>query len=85
MNAVMTIVSRALLIAAACLAFVAPSTAADKVTFLTSWFAQAEPIHARVPDVVAGVGVGGRGLGGQDRCGRVRLRAGACGRDALQL
>jgi len=42
MNAVMTIVSRALLVTAACLAFVAPSTAADKVTFLTSWFAQAE-------------------------------------------
>ena len=42
MNAVMTIVSRALLATAACLGFVAPSTAADKVTFLTSWFAQAE-------------------------------------------
>ena len=42
MNAVMTIVSRALLVTAACLTFVAPSTAADKVTFLTSWFAQAE-------------------------------------------
>ena len=42
MNAIMTIVSRGLLVAAACLAFAAPSTAADKVTFLTSWFAQAE-------------------------------------------
>jgi NitT/TauT family transport system substrate-binding protein len=42
MNAIMTIVSRALLATAACLALVAPSAAADKVTFLTSWFAQAE-------------------------------------------
>ncbi|QOZ46289.1 ABC transporter substrate-binding protein [Bradyrhizobium sp. CCBAU 53340] len=42
MNAFMTIVSRALLVAAACAAFVTPSTAADKVTFLTNWFAQAE-------------------------------------------
>ncbi|GLR84599.1 ABC transporter substrate-binding protein [Bradyrhizobium iriomotense] len=42
MNAVMTIVSRALLVVATCLAFVGPSTAANKVTFLTSWFAQAE-------------------------------------------
>ena len=42
MNAIMTIVSRALLATAACLAFVVPSAAADKVTFLTSWFAQAE-------------------------------------------
>src|SRR5690348_2740021 len=42
MNAFMTIVSRALLVTAGCAALVAPSAAADKVTFLTSWFAQAE-------------------------------------------
>src|SRR5690348_16356958 len=42
MNAFMTIVSRALLVTAGCAALVAPSAAADKVTFLTNWFAQAE-------------------------------------------